>query len=55
MVNYAITLAHYNEIKDRVPHGEPEHYLDPVFKIPCVEVDVNEDIFIEVSTKLGWM
>lgn len=55
MTNYAITLAHYNEIKDRVPHGEPYHYKDEFYGTPCVEVDVNEDIFIEVSTKLGWM
>ena len=55
MVNYAITLAHYNEIKDLVPHGEPEHYFDPFFKTPCVEVDVNEEIFIAISTKQGWI
>ena len=55
MVNYAITLAHYNEIKDRVPHGEPYIYREEGWQMDYAEVNVQEDIFIEVSHKLGWM
>ena len=58
MTNFAISLNWYNEIKDLVPHGEPElienMHFGPSAR-PGVEVDVDEDIFRKVSTDLGWM
>ena len=55
MTSYAIPLEWYNEIKDRVPHGEPYFYEDKAFGRTGVEVDVDEDIFNQVSKELGWM
>ena len=55
MTTYTINIHWYNEIKDRVPHGEPHIYREEGWQMDYTEVDVQEDIFIEVSRKLGWM
>jgi hypothetical protein len=55
MTTYTINIQWYNEIKDRVPHGEPYIYREEDWQMDYAEVDVQEDIFIEVSRKLGWM
>lgn len=54
LASHAFSAKWYNEIKDRVPHGEPFYYVNH-FKRLAVEVDVNEEIFRKVSTELGWM
>ena len=53
--SHAFSAKWYNEIKDRVPHGEPFYYVDKFYNHLAVEVDVNGEIFREVSTELGWM
>lgn len=55
MTSNAINIQWYNEIKDRVPHGEPYIYKDEHWGMEFVEVDVQEDIFLEVSRELGWI
>ena len=55
MESNAFRLAWYNEMKDRVPHGEPYVYWDESWQDYYVEVDMQEDIFVEVSKELGWM
>ena len=55
LASNALSAKWYNEIKDRVPHGEPFYYVDPFFKHLAVEVDINEELFNKVSTELGWM
>lgn len=55
MASHAISAKWYNEIKDKVPHGEPYYYISPCYKKLAVEVDVNEDFFKVVSTALGWL
>ena len=55
MTTYTINIHWYDEIKDRVPHGEPYIYREEGWQMDYAEVDVQEDIFIEVSRKLGWM
>ena len=55
MTTYTINEKWYNEIKDRVPHGEPHFFTEEGWQLMFVEVDVQEDIFLEVSAKLGWI
>lgn len=55
MTTYTFNEQWYNEIKDRVPHGEPYFFKEAGWQLNYVEVDVQEDIFIKVSTELGWM
>lgn len=55
MATYIINIQWYNEIKDRVPHGEPYIYKEEGWHLEHVEVDVQEDIFLDVSRKLGWI
>lgn len=55
MASHAVPAQWYNEIKDKVPHGEPYYYISPCYKKLAVEVDVNEHFFNIVSTKLGWL
>lgn len=55
MASHAISAKWYNEIKDKVPHGEPYYYISPCYKKLAVEVDVNEDFFNIISTQLGWL
>ena len=55
MTSNTFNIQWYNEIKDRVPHGEPYVYWDEVWQNYFVEVDVQEDIFVKVSKELGWM
>ena len=53
MTTYTMTIYHYNEIKDKVPHNEPKFFKQD--GITCVEVKMNEDIFTGVIKKLGWV
>jgi hypothetical protein len=55
MATYTINIHWYEEIKNRVPHGAPYIYTEPGWAMDFVEVEVQEDIFLEVSKKLGWM
>lgn len=55
MTTYTVNIQWYNEIKDRVPHGEPYIYREEGWQMDYAEVDVQEDIFLEVSRKLGWI
>ena len=52
MTTYTMTIYHFNEIKDRVPHAEPKFFKQD--GITCVEVKMNEDIFNCVAKKKGW-
>ena len=55
MISVAISERWFNEIKDRVPHGEPFHYTCSLYNQPAVEVDVDEEAFNRVSKEKGWM
>ena len=55
MANHAINVQWYNDIKDKVPHGDPYYYVHECYKDLCVEVDVNECFFNIVSAQLGWL
>ena len=56
MVNYTINEKWFNEIKDIVPHANPYVHTEEGWHENFVEVDIlNEDLFISVSKKLGWM
>jgi hypothetical protein len=55
MASHAIPAQWYNEIKNKVPHGDPYYYISPCYNKLAVEVDVNEHFFNIVSTQLGWL
>ena len=52
MATYTMTIYHFNEIKDRVPHADPKFFKQD--GMTCVEVKMNEDIFNDVAKKKGW-
>ena len=49
MINCTIRKEWFKDIKNRVEHANEYEYDN------MVEVDVNEEQFIEVSKELGWM
>lgn len=49
MTSYTIRKEWYEDIKNRVEHANEYEYNN------MIEVDVNENEFIEVSKELGWM
>ena len=56
MATYTINEKWFNEIKNEVPHTNPYIYTEEGWGQNFVEVDIlNEDLFISISKKLGWM
>ena len=56
MANYTINEKWFNEIKSEVPHANPYVFTEEGWHENFVEVDIlNEDLFISLSKKLGWM
>ena len=56
MANYTINEKWFNEIKNEVPYANPYVYTEEGWYENFVEVDIlNEELFISLSKKLGWM
>ena len=55
MVSCSISRKWYEEIKDLVKTENPFFFQDKIYGREAVEVDVDEEAFIRVSKKLGWM
>lgn len=56
IVTYAINEHWYNDIKNRVPHGEPFFYEMEGWHMGFVEVDIyDEELFETVSKELGYV
>jgi hypothetical protein len=54
MINVSIPVYWYDDVKDKVSHGEPYYITEGSFK-GKVEVEVDYTVFVEVSTERGWM
>ena len=54
MATYTIREEWFNEIKNEVPHANPYFYEEEGRTYVEVEI-LNEDFFISLSKKLGWM
>ena len=54
---YTINKQWFEEIKNRVPHGNVYIYSQTLgsSEIEFVEADFDDELFIAVSTELGWM
>jgi hypothetical protein len=53
-MNYTISNAWYNDIKDLGITEDPHFVTEGAFA-GCVEVDIlDEDLFFEVSKNMGW-
>lgn len=53
MSTYFLTKYQFNLIKDRVPHNDPKFFKE--YGVDCVEVKMQDDIFTDVVTKMGWI
>ena len=53
MLTYYFTAYQYEMIKNRVPHAEPIYYTED--NVLCVEVKINEDIFLSIANREGWI
>ena len=54
---YTINRQWFEEIKNRVPHNNAYIYSQTLgsSEIEFVEADFDDELFITVSTELGWM
>lgn len=54
MTCITITAEWFNDVKDFIPYADPYFYHGKPFG-EMVEVDVDEETFINVSKEKGWM